>query len=211
MRMRLFRKLRVLEKILFYFWTKVGSNVVWHFTTVFFFLIILIHNLISVSKLRQNGAQVNFGWSLNFSVNGKATIPFEKHANFQVLKGKAFGFCSFSGENEEAVLWRHRLDHNHFENVKHLAHHVSGTSLKNSVFDKLVCCEVCRVSKSRQQPVSRKMEKRKASKLDFVFTDILGPIPNYFAWWQSIRYFFYGQLQQVLSGVFHQVAGGVPR
>ena len=63
------------------------------------------HNLISVSKLRQNGAQVNFGKSLSIFVNERATIPFEEHANLYVLKGKTFDFCSFSGENEEAVLW----------------------------------------------------------------------------------------------------------
>ena len=136
------------------------------------------HNLISVSKLRQNGAQVNFGKSLSIFVNERATILFEEHANLYVLKGKTFDFCSFSGENEKAVLWHHRLGHNNFKNVKRLAHHVSGMSLKHSAFDKLCCCEVCKISKSRRQPVSRKMEKRKSSKLDLVFTDILGPMPT---------------------------------
>ena len=134
------------------------------------------HNLISVSKLRQNGAHVNFGQSLSIFVNGRATIPFEEHANLYVLKGKSFDLCSFSGEKEEAVLWHHRLGHNNFKIVKRLAHHFSGMSLKNSAFDKLCCCEVCKISKSRRQPVSRKMEKRKSSKLDLVFTDILGPM-----------------------------------
>ena len=108
----------------------------------------------------------------------RATIPFEEHANLYVLKGKTFDFCSFSGENEKTVLWHHRLGHNNFKNVKRLAHHVSGMSLKHSAFDKLCCCEVCKISKSRRQPVSRKMEKRKSSKLDLVFTDILGPMPT---------------------------------
>ena len=62
------------------------------------------HNLISVSKLRQNGAQVNFGQSLSIFVNERATILFEEHANLYVLKGKTLDFCSFSGENEEAVV-----------------------------------------------------------------------------------------------------------
>ena len=136
------------------------------------------HNLITVSKLRQNGAQVNFGQSLSIFVNGRATIPFEEHANLHVLKGKTLDFCSFSGEIEESVLWHHRLGHNNFKNVKRLAHHVSGMSLKHSAFDKLCCCEVCKISKSRRQPVSRKMEKRKSSKLDLVFTDISGPMPT---------------------------------
>ena len=70
------------------------------------------HNLISVSKLRQKGAQVNFEQSLSISVNGRATIAFDEHANLYVLKGKIFDLCSFSGENEEAVLWHHRLGHN---------------------------------------------------------------------------------------------------
>ena len=103
------------------------------------------HDLISVSKLRKNGAQVNFGQSLN--VNGGATIPFEEHANLYVLKGKTFDFCSFSGENEEAVLWHHRLGHNNFKNVKRLAYHVSGMSLKHSAFDKHCFCEICKISK----------------------------------------------------------------
>ena len=132
------------------------------------------HNLISERKLRQNRAQVNFGQSLSIFVKGRATIPFEEHANLSVLKS----FCSFSVENEEAALWHHRLGHNNFKKVKRLAHHVSGKNLKHSAFDKLCCCEVCKISKSRRQPVSRKMEKRKSSKLDLVFTDILGPMPT---------------------------------
>ena len=39
------------------------------------------HNLISVSSLRRNGAQMNFGQSLGIFVNRKATIPFEEQAN----------------------------------------------------------------------------------------------------------------------------------
>ena len=73
------------------------------------FLLDHSHNLISVSKLRQNRAQVKFGQSLSIFVNGRATIPFEEPANLYVLKGRAFDFCSFSGKNEEAVLWNHRL------------------------------------------------------------------------------------------------------
>ena len=110
-------------------------------------------NLISLSKLRQNGAEVNFGQSLSIFVNERATIPFEEHANLYVLKGKTLDFCSFSGENEEAVMWHHCLGHNNFKNVKRLAHHDSGMSLKHSAFDKLCCCEVCKISKSRRQPV----------------------------------------------------------
>ena len=124
------------------------------------------HNLISISKLRQNVAQVNFGQPLSIFINAKATIPFEEHANLYVLKGKLFDLCSFSGENEEAVLWHHRLGHNHFKKlVKRSAHHVLGLSLKNSAFDKLCCCEVCTISKSIRQPVSLKMERKNLQNL----------------------------------------------
>ena len=73
------------------------------------------HYLISVSKLKQNGAQVNFEQSLSNFVKGRATVPFEEHANLYVLKGKTFDLCSSSGENEEAVLWHHRLGHKYFK------------------------------------------------------------------------------------------------
>ena len=66
-----------------------GSNVELHFPTACF-LPDHSHNLISVSKLRQSEAQVNFGQSLTIFVNRKATIPFEGHANLYVLKGKTF-------------------------------------------------------------------------------------------------------------------------
>ena len=69
-------------------------------------------------------------------------MPFKEHANLYVLKRKTFDLCSFSGENEEEVLWHHRLGHNHFKNVKLLAHHVSGMSLKSSAFDEFSSCEV---------------------------------------------------------------------
>ena len=108
----------------------------------------------------------------------KTTIPFKERGNHYVLKTKTFELCSFSGENEVAILWHHHLGHNHFKYVKRLAHHISGMSLKNSAYDKLCCCEVCKISISRRQPVSQKMEKRKYSKLDLVLTDILGPMPT---------------------------------
>ena len=97
-------------------------------------------NLISVNKLRQNQEQVNIGHlgqSLSIFVNGETNIPFEAHGELYVLNGKTIGLCSFSGENEEAVLWHHRTGHNHFENVKLSARHISGRCLKNSAFDKL--------------------------------------------------------------------------
>ena len=98
--------------------------------------------------MRKSGAHVNFGQSLSHFVNKKGTIPFEKHANFYVLKGKTFGICSFSGENEEAVLWQQRIGHNHFKILKRLAHHVSVMNWINSSFDKLCCCEICKISNS---------------------------------------------------------------
>ena len=120
-------------------------------------------NLISVNKLRQNKAQVNFGHfgqSLSIFVKGKTIIPFKEHGKVYVRKGKTFDLCSFSIENEEAVLWHYRTCHNHFTHVKLLARHISGRSLKNSVFDRLCYSNVCTISKSRQQPVSRTMEKK---------------------------------------------------
>ena len=51
-------------------------------------------------------------------------------------------------------------------------------SLEDSAFDKLCYCEFCKNSKSRLPPVIQKLEKRKSSKLDLVFTDNLGPMPT---------------------------------
>ena len=59
------------------------------------------HNLISLSKLRQNGAQVNFGQSLSICVNGRATIPFEEHANLYILKGKNMIFVLFPARTKK--------------------------------------------------------------------------------------------------------------
>ena len=149
-----------------------------------FFLPDYSHNLIKDSQLRQNGAQMNFWQSLfaransSIFVQGRATIPLEEHANLYVLKGNSLDLCFFSCENEEAVLWHNRLGHNSFKKVKRLAHQVSGMSLKNSALDKLCCCEVCKISTSRRQPVSQKMVKGKSSKLDLVSTDILGLMPT---------------------------------
>ena len=38
---------------------------------------------------------MNFGQSLSIFVNGRATIPFEEHANLYLLKEKTFDFCAF--------------------------------------------------------------------------------------------------------------------
>ena len=129
------------------------------------------HNLISVSKLRQNGAQVNFGKSLSIFVNERATIPFEEHANLYVLLEKTrpkrrSGIVASSPWSQQ------------FQKCETFGSSCFGMSLKHSAFDKLCGCEICKISKSRRQPVSRKMEKRKNSKLDLVFTDILRPMPT---------------------------------
>ena len=130
------------------------------------------HNIISVSKLTQSGAQVDSGQSLSIFVNrdGFATIPLKEHDNLYVLKRKTFDFCSFSGENEEAVLWHQRLGRNDFKIVKCLVLHVSGMSLKNCAFDKLCCCEVCKISKSRRQPVSQKWRQKLRNLISFSLT-----------------------------------------
>ena len=141
-------------------------------------------------------------------------FDFSKETQFKV-KIEGIGKVSPSlldkdGENEKAVLWSPRLGHNHFKNMKGLAHHVSRMKLKNSAFYKLCCCEVCTISKSRRQPVSLEMEQGKSSKLDLVFIDTLGPMPTISL--GGKRYaIFYGWLQQVLRGIFPQIEEGVPR
>ena len=176
MRKVFFRKLRVLEKFLVYVWTKMGSNIVWHFPTVFFFLIILI-SWSAIARWDKAGLKWTLD-NLEHFCQWKSNYSFWRACNLYVLKEKTFDICSFSGKNKEAVLWNHRLGHNHFKNVKRLAHHALGMNLKNCAFDKLCCCEVCKTSMSRRQPVTQKMEKRKTStsKLDLISTEILGPM-----------------------------------
>ena len=54
-----------------------------------------------------------------------------------------------------------------------MSHNVSGMSLKNSAFDNFFCCEVSKNSSTTATSIAKK-DERKSSKLDLVFTDILG-------------------------------------
>ena len=190
--MELFRKLRMLVKFLFYFWTKKGSNVVWPFLTVFYFPD-HSHNLISVSKISRNGAQLNFGQSLsNFSkenqlFHSKSTLVFtfrkKRHLFFVLFpaRTKRRSYVIIALVTTISKMWSFWLIM--------FREWAWKTALLISV--DAVKFWTLKISKSRHQPVTRKLEKRNSLKLDLVFRHF-GTDANYFAWWQSVRYFFRG-------------------
>ena len=108
----------------------------------------------------------------------KQLFFLKEHAKCYVLRGNTFGLCSLSSENEEAVLWPHRFGHNHFKNVKNLANHVSGMSLKKWLLINFVVVKLAKLLSHDGKQYREKMERRITSKHDSVFIELLGSMPT---------------------------------
>ena len=68
------------------------------------------------------------------------------------------------------------MGHNNFSDLKRLPEFVEGMKISNS---NILCCEVCKLNKSKKQPVPKDCMTRVTrarDTLDIVHTDVLGKI-----------------------------------
>ena len=128
-------------------------------------------NLLSVSKMKKGGAEVVFGASSFVRQGNGSVYPLREESGL-------FLWDTFVGKDECYVVstlkqWHCRMGHNNYKDLSHLEQHVEG--MKISDF-KIENCETCELNKAKKKPVPKDFYTRATRTLDFVHTDILGPI-----------------------------------
>ena len=127
--------------------------------------------LLSVSKMKKAGAEVVFGASSFVRQGNGSVYPLREESGL-------FLWDTFVGKDECYVVstlkqWHCRMGHNNYKDLSHLEQHVEG--MKISDF-KIENCETCYLNKAKKKPVPKDSYTRASRTLDFVHTDILGPI-----------------------------------
>ena len=121
--------------------------------------------------MKKAGAEVIFGAS-SFVRQGNGSV-------YQLREESGlFLWDTFVGKDECYVVrtlkqWHCRMGYNNYKDLSHLEQHVEG--MKISDF-KIENCETCELNKAKKNPVPKDSYTRATRTLDFVHTDILGPI-----------------------------------
>ena len=133
------------------------------------------HSLVSISKLREAGAEVLIRPELSTIDKSGLEYPFrqEKHLfiwNFSEINETCKENCLLTSSLK---MWHKRLAHNNFTDISKLVEHVEGMRISDSSVD---VCEICELNKAKKQPIAKDCTTRAQAVLDIVHTDILGPI-----------------------------------
>ena len=133
------------------------------------------HSLVSISKLREAGAEVLIGPELSIIDKSGLEYPFRQEKNlfiwdFSEIDKTCKENCLLSSNLK---MWHKRLGHNNFTDLSKLVEHVEGMRISDSLVD---VCEICELNKAKKQPIAKDCTTRAQAVLDIVHTDILGPI-----------------------------------
>lgn len=133
-------------------------------------------NLLSVRKLYDGGAKVDFNPSMPVLRAKNGTIfPMLTDSNLYVLACKpvirAQGLVS---SRASLTTWHERLGHNNRRDVLKLRGRVDGLDIDDETMD--VCTE-CESHKAKRAAISRTVGTRADAPLDVVHMDVLGPLP----------------------------------
>ena len=82
------------------------------------------------------------------------------------------GHCNLAN-GDLLSLWHKRLGHNNVADIYKLKDHAVGLKLSEH---NLTNCETCQLNKSKKLPVPKDSGTRASEALEFIHTDILGPI-----------------------------------
>ena len=110
------------------------------------------HSLVSISELREAGAEVLIGPELSINDESGLEYPFrqEKHLiiwNFSEVDKTCKENCLLSRKVASCSLkmWHKRLGHNNFTDLSKLVEHVEGMRISVSSVD---VCEICELNKA---------------------------------------------------------------
>lgn len=155
-------------------------------------------NLMSVSKLENNGLTVTFAHNeVKATIKDRVVMIGKKEGSLYLVNMRVENSANYSIHNSLNYkdnlidLWHRRLGHLGIQNLKQLgkSHLVEGMGklsvLDNTNFEKL-SCEPCIMGKMTRQPFNGK-GYRANKPLEVVHTDVCGPISP--TTWDGFRYF----------------------
>ena len=133
------------------------------------------HSLVSISKLREAGAEVLIGPELSIIDKSGLEYPFRQEKSlfiwdFSEIDKTCKENCLVSSSLK---MWHKRLGHNYFTDLSKLVEHVEGMRISDSSVD---VCEICELNQAKKQPIAKDCTTRAQAVLDIVHTDSLGPI-----------------------------------
>ena len=132
-------------------------------------------SLVSISKLREAGAEVLIGPELSIIDKSGLEYPFRQEKNF--VHWKFSEIDKTCKENcllsSSLKMWHKRLGHNNFTDLSKLVEHVERMRISDSSLDVF---EICELNKTKKQPIAKDCTTRAEAVFDIVHTDILGPI-----------------------------------
>ena len=129
-------------------------------------------NLLSVGSFLDKGVRCSFEKCELTCPNG-VKFPFSRQKGLFVIDQYIAKSFSCEQNSSKLKLWHERLGHFNTQGVVKLSDSVLGIdSLVNCSLD----CSVCPLAKQSKTAVSKVPEPRKGSKLELVYSDVLGPV-----------------------------------
>ena len=129
-------------------------------------------NLLSVGSFLDKGVRCSFEKCELTCPNG-VKFPFSRQKGLFVIDQYIAKSFSCEQNSSKLKLWHERLGHFNSQRVVKLSDSVLGIdSLVNCSLD----CSVCPLAKQSKTAVSKVPEPRKGSKLELVYSDVLGPV-----------------------------------
>lgn len=139
-----------------------------------YFVPTYIHNLVSVSKLREVGVSIDFNKKPHLKAPNGTIFPFNIVNGLYVLEAKpTCGDKSLLSSAASLTTWHQRLGHNNRRDVQSLQRSVEGMKIGSTDF---AVCEPCETQKARRAPITRTWGTRATRPLEIVHSDILGPM-----------------------------------
>ena len=112
------------------------------------------HSLLSISELREAGAEVLIGPELSIINKNRVEYPFRQEKNlfiwdFSEIDKTFKENCLLSSSLK---IWHKWLGHNNFTDLSKLVEHVQGMRIGDSSVD---VCEICELNKAKNQPIAK--------------------------------------------------------
>jgi hypothetical protein len=131
-------------------------------------------NLVSVKRLNDSGATVNFGQSPHILSPEGTVFPFSVSSNLFTLE--IFRKTTETAMQSHSITrWHERLGHNNKQDVGRLERAVEGMQVTPGDNNKDVCVP-CAKQKAKRAPTPKTWGTRATDPMDIVHMDILGPL-----------------------------------
>jgi transposase InsO family protein len=135
-------------------------------------------NLVSVKRLCDGGATIDFGRHARLVTANGTNFPFVVRDNLYSLQVRTStrgqqDAAEFAMTSQTLTRWHERLGHNNKQDVAALQKKVEGMKVTQ---DDEQTCNPCVVQKAKRAPMKKTWGTRSQATLDIVHSDILGPL-----------------------------------